>query len=75
MKAPKPDQETPNDRLRAPDAEDRDHQETDKRWRDALTRYFSILQERSMKDCQDDLAGGSSADTPPHSQPSSRKLT
>lgn len=41
MKAPKQDQETPNDRLSASDAEDRDRQETDKRWRDAVTRYFS----------------------------------
>ena len=75
MKAPKPDQETTNDRLPASDAEDRDGQETDKRWRGALTRYFSILHEWSMKDRQDDLAVGSSADTRPHSQPRSRKLT
>ena len=75
MKAPKPDKKTTNDRLPASDAEDRDRQETDKRWRDAVTRYFSILREWSMKDRQDDLAVGSSADTRPHSQPSSRKLT
>ena len=75
MKAPKPDQETTNDRLPASDAEDRDRQETDKRWRDAVARYFSILQEWSIKDRQDDLAVGSSAAPRPHSQPSSRKLT
>ena len=75
MKVPKPDQETTNDRLPASDAEDRDRQETDKRWRDAVTRYFSILQEWSIKDRQDDLAVGSSADPRPHSKPSSRKLT
>ena len=75
MKAPRPDQETQNDRLPVSDEEDRDRQATDRRWRDAVTRYFSILQEWSMKDRQDDLAVGSSADTRPHSQPSSRKLT
>ena len=75
MREPKPDQELPNDRLSASAAKDRDRQESDTRWRDAVTRYFSILKEWSMKDPQDDLTGGSSADTRPHSQPSSRKLT
>ena len=75
MKEPKPDHEPPNDRLSASDAEDQDRQERDTRWRDDVTRYFSILKEWSMKDRQDDLAGGPSADTRPHSKPNSRKLT
>ena len=54
MKEPKPDQEPPNDRLAAAVTEDQDRQETDRRCRDAVTRYFSILQEWSMKDRQDD---------------------
>ena len=75
MKEPKLDQVPPNDHLLAADAEDRDRQETDRRCRDAVTRSFSILKKWSMKDRQDDLAGGPSADTRPHSQPSSRTLT
>ena len=59
----------------SPLEENRDREEIDLRWRDALSRYFSILEEWSRNDRENGAMVSSSTDGVPHSRPISRKLT